>query len=73
LFGEEEKESNATVAEGFRNRLVQVSGFKQVPPPMPMRNSTGSIVYYLFFASQVKVAEKIVREIFEKYRTRRDA
>ncbi len=40
---------------------------------MPMRNSTGSIVYYLFFASQVKVAEKIVREIFEKYRTRRDA
>jgi len=73
LFGEEEKESNATVAEGFRNRLVQVSGFKQVPPPMPMRNSTGSIVYYLFFASQVKVAEKIVSEIFEKYRTRRDA
>ena len=32
-----------------------------------MRNSKGSIVYYLFFASQ-GTAEKIVTYIFDKYR-----
>jgi len=43
-------------------------GFKRVPEPMPMRNDQGAIVYYLFFASQVDVAEKIVTGIFDKYR-----
>jgi len=33
-----------------------------------MRNDQGAIVYYLFFASQVDVAEKIVTGIFDKYR-----
>jgi len=35
---------------------------------MPMRNEQGAIVYYLFFASQVDVADRIVTDIFEKYR-----
>jgi hypothetical protein len=32
-----------------------------------MRNSSGAIVYYLFFASQKAVAAGIVRDIFRKY------
>jgi len=37
---------------------------------MPMRNSTNSIVYYLFFAGQQPVASKIVKDIFSKYEKR---
>lgn len=71
LFGEMlEKEDNDAVAEGFRKRLREVAGFKHVPSPMPMRNSKGAIVYYLFFASQNPVAEGIVTDIFSKYRLR---
>ena len=33
-----------------------------------MRNSTNAVVYYLFFASQKPVAEKIIGDIFRKYR-----
>jgi len=35
-----------------------------------MRNSTGAVVYYLFFASPKPVAERIVTSIFDKYRNR---
>jgi three-Cys-motif partner protein len=70
LFGEPEKESNDAIAEAFRQRLRKIAGFKQVPEPLPMRNSKGATVYYLFFASQVDVAEKIVTDIFAKYRNR---
>lgn len=66
LFGEPEKESNETIAEAFRQRLVKVAGFKRVPKPLPMRNSR-AVVYYLFFASQVGVAEDIVNDIFTKH------
>jgi len=41
-----------------------------VAEPLPMRNSKGAIVYYLFFASQKPVAEKIIKHIFEQYRER---
>lgn len=70
LFGIPEKESNEIVAEAFRRRLTEVAGFSSVPKPMPMRNSRGAIVYYLFFASQKGVAEDIVEDIFAKYRKR---
>jgi three-Cys-motif partner protein len=70
LFGEPEKESNDTIAQAFRQRLRKIAGFKKVPEPLPMRNSRGATVYYLFFASQVGVAEKIVTDIFTKYKTR---
>ena len=33
-----------------------------------MRNSNNAVVYYLFFASQKYVAEKIIEDIFSKYR-----
>ena len=63
----QEKTSNEEVAEAFRTRLRKVAGFKFVPKPMPMRNSTGAIVYFLFFAAQRPIADTIVKEIFAKY------
>ncbi len=70
LFGDPEKQSNEVVAEAFRKRLKDVAGFARVPQPMPMRNSKGAIVYYLFFASQKNTAEDIVLDIFKKYEMR---
>jgi three-Cys-motif partner protein len=70
LFGFPEKESNADVAEAFRKRLKDVAGFARVPSPVPMRNSKGAIVYYLFFASQKNTAEHIVVDIFTKFENR---
>lgn len=68
LFEEmREKTSNEEVAEAFRERLKNIAGFKHVPKPMPMRNSKGAIVYYLFFAAQQSTADKIVKDIFSKY------
>jgi len=69
LFGdvELEKVSNARFAEAFRKRLKKVAGFRRVPEPLPMQNSKGSTVYYLFFASQKGTAEDIVTYIFDKF------
>lgn len=68
LFGMmEEKLSNEAVAEAFRARLKREGGFEYVPKPMPMRNTKGAIVYFLFFAAQKPVASKIVKYIFERY------
>lgn len=70
LFGWEEKTDNAAIAEAFRQRLKTVAGFSFVPEPIPMRNTKGAVVYYLFFASQNKAGETIVTDIFKKYRNR---
>jgi three-Cys-motif partner protein len=71
LFGPvEQKTDNETVAEAFRERLWQEAGFSNVPPPIPMRNTIGATVYYLYFASQKPVAQNIVNYIFDKYRNR---
>jgi three-Cys-motif partner protein len=64
----EEKTSNEAVAEAYRQRLKTVAGFRYVPQPMPMRNTQGAVLYYLFFASPNKTGDKIVRDIFDKYR-----
>lgn len=71
LFGDiEQKATNETVAEAFRDRLCKVGGFKYVPAPMPMRNEQGAIVYYLYFASPSETGSRIVRDIFKKYKER---
>lgn len=71
LFGaNEEKVTNERLAEGYRQRLMTVAGFEFVPKPLPMKNSSGSIVYYLFFASPNRVGKKIVESIFKKYQSR---
>ncbi|MFH1352107.1 MAG: three-Cys-motif partner protein TcmP [bacterium] len=68
LFEElKEKINNKNLAEKFRERLIKVAGFKIVPQPIAMKNSTGSIIYYLFFASQEQVAGRIVKDIFKSY------
>ena len=67
----DEKNPNEAVAEAFRQRLKDVAGFKYVPSPIPMRNSRGSTVYYLFFASPNETGAKIVRDVFTKYKDRR--
>lgn len=70
LFKELEKQPNELIAEAFRRRLSEVAGFARVPTPIPMRNSTGAIVYYLFFASPNNTAGDIVLDIFDKYRSK---
>lgn len=68
LFGAmEEKNPIQQVVDAFRERLRRVAGFKFVPKPMPMRNTKGAIVYFLFFAAQERTADKIVKDIFDKY------
>jgi len=70
LFGMEEKTDNENVTEAFRQRLKKVAGFSYVPQPIPMRNSKGAVVYYLFFASQKTEAADIINDIFNKYKNR---
>lgn len=71
LLGDlEQKATNEDIAEAFRIRLEKEARFAYVPPPMPMRNSKGAIVYYLYFASQNKTGAKIVSDIFNTYRSR---
>lgn len=69
LFGDDaavKTGSNRAIAQAFRDRLKTAAGFKHIPDPLPMRNSKGAIVYYLFFASQSTTGDKIVRDIFRK-------
>ena len=68
LFGWAEKTDNDVMAEAFRHRLIKAAGFQYVPEPIPMRNSNGATVYYLFFASQKPAAEHIIKDIFNRYR-----
>lgn len=70
LFEIPEKEPNESIVQAFRERLTRVAEFKRVPDPLPMRNSNGATVYYLYFASQVGVAENIVMDIFTRHSRR---
>lgn len=70
LFGDLHKQPNEVVAEAFRQRLQEIAGFEFVPAPLPMRNSSRAIVYYLYFASANKTGDKIIRYIFDKFRNR---
>jgi three-Cys-motif partner protein len=59
---------NQEIVDAFRRRLREVAGFKEVPAPIPMRNSKNATVYYLFFASQNAAGARIARDLFNKYR-----
>ena len=54
----------------YQERLRRVAGFRFVPDPMPMRNSKGAVVFYLFFAWHNEAGDRIARQIFRKYRSR---
>lgn len=62
------KQDNERIVAAFRARLKTVAGFGFVPDPLPMRNSKKNVVYYLFLASPKAVAQKIITDIFNKYR-----
>ena len=70
LFGHPEKvkNSNSIISQAFKKRLKNIAGFNFVPEPIPMRNSIGKIIYYLFFASRNSTGAKIVKHIFNKYK-----
>ncbi len=71
LFEEiEEKGTNEAVVEAYCERLKSVAGFKYVPEPLPMRNTRGTVIYYLLFASHNSTGNRIAEHIFKKYRNR---
>ena len=69
LFGPapNEKQGNKFIADAFKERLNKQGKFKYVPDPMPLKNSKNAVIYYLFFASQNKTANKIATFLFKKY------
>jgi len=68
LFGDmQEKKSIDHVVAAFRSRLQKTAGFQYIPEPMPMRNTKGAIVYFLFFAARERTADKIIKDIFRKH------
>jgi three-Cys-motif partner protein len=69
LFGvtNPKKLPNEQVAEAYRKRLRDIAGFAYVPEPVPMKNTRGATVYYLFFASPNRVGGSIVEDIFRQY------
>jgi three-Cys-motif partner protein len=68
LFGDvQRKAPGKAIAKAFAERLMERGGFEYVAKPLPMRNSTNAIVYFLFFASNNATAHKIIRSIFKKY------
>ncbi len=69
LFGPVmKKQPNDAIVAAFIKRLREVAGFRFVANPLPMRNRTNAVVYYLFFACKHPVAEKIITSIFDRYR-----
>ncbi len=62
-----EKVDQASFVAAFQQRLRDVAGFKHVPKPVPMRNSKGAVIYYLFFASNNPTGARIAKDIMKKY------
>ncbi|NVL89533.1 MAG: three-Cys-motif partner protein TcmP [Desulfobacterales bacterium] len=61
--------SNVQLGKWFMSdRLQKAAGFKFVPEPVLMRNSKGGPLFFLFFATYNETGNKIVSEIFNKYR-----
>jgi three-Cys-motif partner protein len=69
LFGEmNAKAENDAIVDAYCDRLRTVAGFAKVAEPLPMRNRTNAIVYYLIFASPNETAHKIITSIFNRHR-----
>ena len=69
LFGvpPKEKQENEMISGAFKKRLIEHGKFKYVPNPIPLKNSKNAVIYYLFFASQNRTANKIATYLFKKY------
>lgn len=71
LFGDLDRvkaESSNKLVKDYKKRLKNIAGFAFVTEPLVMRNSSGGIVYYLYFASPNRTGAKIVSDIFGRYR-----
>jgi three-Cys-motif partner protein len=69
LFGDIDVKAPALdFVNGYVTRLKEVAGFRYVVEPLPMRNSTGGVVYYLVFATPNETGYKIARDVFKKFR-----
>ena len=64
LFGpmEEKEAGNETVVEAYCKRLKEVAGFKYVPKPLPMCNTSGAVVYYGRRFALAEKRERIFQE-----------
>lgn len=73
LFGHLEKLPTAhiQIVRAFRERLKSVAGFRHVLEPIPMFNEQGGLLYYLFFASNNPVGNKIARDILNSFKGKR--
>jgi three-Cys-motif partner protein len=69
LFDEPQKAGNEAVVKSFQKRLQEVAGFDFVPEPIPMKNSTNAVVYYLFFASNNSTGGRIGKKLLDKHRS----
>ena len=61
-------DANEKIAEAYRKRLLGVAGFQFAPAPLAFSTKRGATIYYLFFASPDPTANRIVQDIFDKYR-----
>lgn len=68
LFGYQHKNEPEDLASAFRERLREIAGFRFVPEPIPMRSTTGSTLYYLFFASHNATGARIASYILKKHK-----
>jgi three-Cys-motif partner protein len=70
LFGElfPHKQSIDILVNEYRTRLKSDAGFEFAPEPIAMRNRTGNILYYIFFATYNETGNKIVEYLFNKYK-----
>ena len=69
FFGAEiVKQGNDEIVAAFTQRLKKVAGFQFVPKPLPMKKQYQCCGVLSFFASQKPVGEKIIIDIFSKYR-----
>jgi len=73
LFGDPYRikvvDSNIKLGSWFGiERLRKAAGFKFAPEPVLMRNTKGGPLFFLFFATHNETGNKIVTDIFTKYR-----
>jgi len=66
-LGRESKQDDKKLVLAFQQRLCNVAGFNNVSTPVPMRDSRGNVIYFLFFASQKQLAYHTIQNIFNKY------
>jgi three-Cys-motif partner protein len=72
LFGDEElgRTGNLDLVSSYCKRLKEVAGFGFVAEPLPMRNSRNAVLYYLIFAGPNQTGQRIVQDIYGKYKPR---